>query len=49
MPARSKSQMRWVASAAGKKALGTAGQKEWLKATKGKKLPEKVAKKKAKR
>lgn len=46
MPAKSKAQLRWVNSPAGHKALGEKGVEEWDKATKGKKLPERVAKKK---
>lgn len=46
MPAKSKAQLRWVNSPAGHKALGDEGVKEWDKATKGKKLPERVPKKK---
>lgn len=40
MPARSKSQLRWVNSPAGKKALGSKGVKEWNSASRGLKLPE---------
>ena len=46
MPAKSKAQLRWVNSPAGHKALGEKGVKEWDVATKGRKLPEKVNKKK---
>ena len=42
MPFKSKAQMRWGNSPAGKEALGAAGVKEWDQATKGKKLPERV-------
>jgi len=48
MPAKSKSQLRWVNSPAGHEALGDKGVKEWDTASKGLKLPEKVGKKKAK-
>lgn len=47
MPWKSEAQRRWGNSPAGMKALG--GKKaveEWNKATKGKKLPEKVKKSK---
>jgi hypothetical protein len=44
-PYRSEAQRRWAHTAAGKKALGgNAGVHEWDEATKGKKLPEKIAK-----
>lgn len=44
-PYKSNAQRRWAHTAAGKKALGgNAGVHEWDEATKGKKLPEKVAK-----
>ena len=46
MPAKSKAQLRWVNSPAGKEALGAKGVEEWDKATKGKKLPERVKPKK---
>lgn len=46
MPAKSKAQLRWVNSPAGHKALGEKGVKEWDKASKGLKLPEKVKKNK---
>ena len=46
MPAKSKAQNRWVNSSAGKKALGAKGVAEWNAATKGKKLPERVKRKK---
>ena len=42
MPAKSKSQLRWVNSPAGHKALGEKGVEEWDKASKGLKLPEKA-------
>lgn len=42
MPFVSKAQMRWGNSPSGKKALGSAGVKEWDRASKGLKLPEKV-------
>ncbi len=42
MPAKSKAQLRWVNSPAGKKALGDKGVKEWNEATKGKRLPERL-------
>lgn len=45
MPFKSMAQMRWGNSSAGKKALGTAGVKEWDDSTKGAKLPERVGKK----
>jgi hypothetical protein len=35
MPSKSAKQHRWVASAAGLRALGPKKQKEWLKADKG--------------
>lgn len=41
MPAKSLSQLRWVNSPSGRKALGAAGVKEWDQASKGLKLPEK--------
>lgn len=47
MPFKSKQQMKWGNSPAGIKALG--GKKkvaEWNRATKGKKLPTRVARKK---
>ena len=40
MPAKSLSQLRWVNSPSGRKALGASGQKEWDEASKGLKLPE---------
>lgn len=44
-PYKSDAQRRWAHTEAGKKALGgEAGVHEWDEATKGKKLPEKVAK-----
>lgn len=47
MPYKSASQMRWAHTPDGKKALGgNKGVKEWDDSSKGKKLPEKVAKKK---
>lgn len=47
MPFLSKAQMKWAFTPAGRKALGgEAKVKEWAEATKGKKLPEHVAKKK---
>jgi hypothetical protein len=42
MPAQSKAQLRWVNSPSGRRALGSAGVKEWDQASKGLKLPEKV-------
>lgn len=44
MPAKSLAQLRWVNSESGKRALGKKGVDEWNKATKGRKLPEKVGK-----
>lgn len=42
MPAKSKAQFRWLHTASAKKALGAAGQKEWIGATGSpKNLPEK--------
>jgi hypothetical protein len=46
MPYKSKKQRRWAHTPAGESALGKAGVKEWDKASKGKKLPEKAKKKK---
>ncbi len=47
MPYKSKAQERWAHTPAGKKALGgAAAVKEWDHESKGKKLPERVAKKK---
>lgn len=46
MPAKSKSQLRWVNSPAGHKALGEEGVKEWNNAT-PKHLPERLGKTKA--
>lgn len=48
MPYESNSQERWAHTANGIKALGKSGVKEWDKASKGKKLPEKVKPKGAK-
>ena len=48
MPAKSKAQLRWVNSPEGMKALGLRGVEEWDIASRGKKLPERVAKKKKK-
>lgn len=42
MPAKSRAQLRWVNSPSGHKALGEKGVKEWDRASKGLKLPEKV-------
>ena len=42
MPFKSKAQMRWGNSPAGKVALGAAAVKAWDQATNGKKLPERV-------
>jgi hypothetical protein len=47
MPYKSKAQARWAHTPAGKKALGgNENVKEWDRETKGKELPERVAKKK---
>lgn len=47
MPYKSKAQERWAHTAAGTKALGGKEKvAEWDSASKGKKLPEKVKKKK---
>ena len=47
MPYRSKAQARWAHTSAGKKALGGAANvREWDRETKGKKLPERVGRKK---
>ena len=47
MPWKSKAQRRWGHTPAGKKALGgTKAVKEWDEATKSKRLPEKVKRKK---
>ena len=47
MPYKSKAQERWAHTPTGKKALGGAEKvKEWDRASKGKMLPERVAKKK---
>lgn len=41
MPYKSEAQRKWAHTAAGKKALGGAAKvREWDRATKGKKLPE---------
>jgi hypothetical protein len=48
MPAKSKAQLDWVNSPEGMKALGLRGVEEWDIASRGKKLPERVAKKKKK-
>jgi hypothetical protein len=45
MPYKSKAQERWAHTKEGQKALGKKGVKEWDKASKGKKLPEKKKKK----
>ena len=45
MPWKSDKQRAWGNSPAGHAALGDAGVKEWNSATKGKKLPTRVAKK----
>lgn len=42
MPWQSKAQERWGNSAAGHKALSSAGVSEWNAASKGRKLPEQV-------
>lgn len=47
MPWKSDSQRRWGNSIAGRKALGKKGVEEYNEKSKGKKLPEKVKKKKA--
>lgn len=50
MPYRSDSQRRWAHTDAGEKALGgTSKVAEWDKASKGKKLPERVKKQPEKR
>jgi len=47
MPYKSKAQERWAHTPTGKKALGGAANvKEWDRESKGKKLPERVTKKK---
>ena len=47
MPYRSKAQARWAHTPAGKKALGgKEAVEEWDRETKGRKLPERVGKKK---
>lgn len=47
-PWESLAQEKWGNSPAGQKALGKKGVAEWNAATKGKKLPKRVKKKKAK-
>ena len=42
MPAKSKAQLRWANSPAGRKALGEKGVQEWDAASKGLELPERV-------
>lgn len=42
MPYKSDAQRRWAHSSSGQKALGKEGVKEWDRASKGKKLPEKA-------
>lgn len=50
MPYKSDDQRRWAHTKTGTKALGgKAKVKEWDQASKGKKLPKKVRKKKTKR
>jgi hypothetical protein len=49
MPYKSLAQERWAHSPSGIKALGKKGVKEWDAATKGKRLPEKVKKKRVKK
>ena len=44
MPAKSKAQLRWINSPSGLKALGAKGVKEWDRASKGLRLPNKVKK-----
>ncbi len=46
MPFKSKAQQRWGNSPAGHKALGEKGVKEWNTATAGKRLPERLGKRK---
>jgi len=46
MPWVSDAQRRWGNSPAGRRALGASGVKEWNRATKGRKLPERVKHKK---
>jgi hypothetical protein len=48
VPWKSESQRRWGNSPAGHKALGNKGVSEYNKKSKGKKLPEKVKRKKGK-
>lgn len=45
MPYKSQAQRRWAHTPSGKKALGKKGVKEWDKASKGKRLPERKKKK----
>lgn len=47
-PWESLAQERWGNSPSGQKALGKKGVAEWNSATKGKKLPKRVKKKKSK-
>ena len=42
MPAKSKAQLRWVNSKAGRKALVPQGVKEWDESSRGLNLPERV-------
>lgn len=42
MPYSSQAQERWAHTDSGKKALGSAGVKEWDSASKGKKLPRRA-------
>jgi hypothetical protein len=49
MPYESEAQRRWANSPSGHEALGDAGVNEWNKASKGKKLPEKVSRSKKRR
>jgi hypothetical protein len=47
MPYKSKKQEAWAHTPAGKKALGEKGVKEFDKASKGKKLPERSKKRRS--
>jgi hypothetical protein len=42
MPWKSEAQRRWGHTAAGQRALGTQGIKEWDRASKGKKRPQRA-------
>lgn len=44
MPAVSEKQRRWLYTPSAKKALGSAGAKEWQDSSKGLKLPERAGK-----